>query len=259
MGLFNKSADPNSPEFKAISDRWDGFLKKLEGRYNEIMEQAKMGLEGLISGLQYDSVAIHNVCNGLKNQTVTQLTEKVDQGWDKMYAEMNKINADSSDVRALSDKGAMLKIWMEVDFAKFEVKAFADAARKILENVKAHIKEDKMHLCTQCANELPIKVYSFNAINLKCDSCGSVNTYQPDDRVRALEYYVINHLAEEEAFDLKMKSRTDKNMAKEYYRKYYGYLMENVPDKAEFYKRDMDERVGWVDNKPGYYTDLFRL
>lgn len=72
------------------------------------------------------------------------------------------------------------------------------------------------------------------AINLKCDSCGSVNTYQPDDRIRAMEYYVINHLAEEHAFPAKIKARSDKNAQKEYYKMYYGYLMENVPDKKIF-------------------------
>jgi len=35
------------------------------------------------------------------------------------------------------------------------------------------------------------------AINIKCESCGSVNTYQPDDRVRVLEYYVIEPFADE--------------------------------------------------------------
>jgi hypothetical protein len=85
------------------------------------------------------------------------------------------------------------------------------------------------------------------AVNLKCESCGSVNTYQPDDRVRALEYYVLNHLAEEQAFELKLKGRSDRKMAVEYYKKYYGYLMDNVPEKKDFYKRDMDERISWAE------------
>ncbi|MEO8447128.1 MAG: hypothetical protein ABI528_06510, partial [bacterium] len=96
---------------------------------------------------------------------------------------------------------------------------------------------------TQCGAELPIKIYSFMSINLKCDSCGSVNTYQPDDRIRALEYYVLNHLAEEQAYPFKQKAKHDKNAQKEYFKTYYGFLMENVPDKKEFYQRDMEERI----------------
>lgn len=95
------------------------------------------------------------------------------------------------------------------------------------------------------------------AINLKCESCGSVNTYQPDDRIRALEYYVINHLAEENAMVEKIKSKEDKNAAKEYYKKYYGYLMENVPDKKEFYQRQMEERIGWLDKTPNFLGNIF--
>jgi len=81
------------------------------------------------------------------------------------------------------------------------------------------------------------------AVNIKCESCGSVNTYQPDDRIRALEYYVINNLAEEKALPLKIQARHDKGAQKEYYKVYYGYLMENVPDKKEFYQRQMEERI----------------
>jgi len=76
-----------------------------------------------------------------------------------------------------------------------------------------------MHRCTQCAAELPINIYSFMAVNIKCESCGAVNTYQPDDRVRALEYYVIEPLAEEYAIEEKIKGATDKSAMKEYYKK----------------------------------------
>ena len=81
------------------------------------------------------------------------------------------------------------------------------------------------------------------SVNLKCESCGSVNTYKPDDRIRALEYYVITHLAEEQAFPAKLRAKHDKNAQKEYFKIYYDFLMENVPDKKEFYEREMNERL----------------
>jgi hypothetical protein len=139
---------------------------------------------------------------------------------------------------------------MEDNFFEYNVDTYSRAARKILENVQKHIDENKLHRCTQCAAELPIKTYSFMAVNLKCDSCGSVNTYQPDDRIRALEYYVINQLAEAQVKDLKKQAKFDKNAGKEYYKSYYGYLMDNVPDKKEFYERQMNERIKWLDSNP---------
>lgn len=223
--------------------RWDTFLEKLRNRFFEVLNSANESLNDVINNLQYDNIIIINILTGLKNQTVTQLSEKADDGWDKMRAEINKTGGG----RGLMDEQVMKKNifcgWMEDEFTKYEIELFARAARKILENVKQHIDEKKMHRCTQCAAELPINVYSFMAINLKCESCGSVNTYQPDDRVRALEWYVIEPLANEYAMDEKIRSRTIRNAEKDYFKKFYGYLMENVPEKKEYYERTLNERL----------------
>ena len=227
-----------------LSARWDAYLGKLKDRYSEILDSAEAPLNDVVNNLQYDNVIIHNVKTGLHNQTVIQLGKKAEEGWDKMEAEMAKFgkifwNQKSAEHKKMDD----FKDWMDVEFLKFETGLYAKAARKILENVKQHIDEKKMHRCTQCGAELPINVYSFMAVNIKCESCGSVNTYQPDDRIRALEYYVINSLAEEKALPFKIKARHDKGAQKEYYRIYYGFLTENVPDKKEFYQRQMEERI----------------
>jgi len=223
--------------------RWNEFLKKIEARYYEVLKQTEAPLDGVIANLQYDNIIIHNISNGLKNQTVTQLSEKADQAASKFDKEARAAGASSGLVWAERGKANVLKNWMEIEYLKFENKLAARAARKILENVNAHIDEKKMHRCTQCAADLKINVFSFMAVNIKCESCGSVNTYQPDDRVRALEYYVITPLAEEYAFEDKLKARTDKSAMKEYYKKFYGYLIQNVPDKAQYYERDLHERL----------------
>ncbi len=233
----------SSPAVQELVTRWNGFLKKIEARYYEVLQQTEAPLDNVIANLQYDTIIIHNICNGLKNQTVTQLSEKADQAGSKFEKEMRAAGASSGLVYQERGKTHVLKNWMDVDYLKFENKLFARAARKILENVKSHIDEKKLHRCTQCAADLKINVFSFMAVNIKCESCGSVNTYQPDDRVRALEHYVIVPLAEECAFEEKLKARTDKGAMKEYYKKYYGYLIQNIPDKAKYYERDLHERL----------------
>jgi len=230
--------------FEELVTRWETFLGKLRDRYFEVIQQADGPLNDVINNLQYDNVIIHNIKTGLHNQTVIQLTEKAEEGWNKMDAEMLKYgklfwNQKSGEHQKLD----AFRQWIDIEFQKFEIGLYARAARKILDNVKQHIDEKKMHKCTQCGAELPINVYSFMAVNIKCDSCGSVNTYQPDDRIRALEYYVLNHLADEKAMETKLRARYDKNAQKDYYKIYYGFLMETVPDKKEFYQRQMDERL----------------
>ncbi len=222
--------------------RWDAYLSKLKDRYSEILAQAEEPLKEVIENLQYDNVIIINIKTGLHNQTVLQLYQKAEEGWEKMQAEIYK----TGNIGLIKQEAAKLAIFrdsLETEFARFETELFARAARKILENVKQHINEKKIHRCTQCAADLPINIYSFMAVNIKCDSCGSVNTYQPDDRIRALEYYVIEPLAEEYALEEKLRRGKDKAAEKEYFKKYYTYLMDNVPEKRESYKRTLDERL----------------
>lgn len=239
--LFN--IDNNSEEFKALVTRWDNYIAKLKERYYEVLKQSEGPLQNVIDNLQYDNVVIHNIKTGLRNQTVEQLSQKADEGWTKMEAEMGKVGASWDQISQQRQKVDQFKQWVDWEFGIFEVTTYGKAARKILDNVKKHIDDKKLHRCTQCAAELPIKIYSFMSINLKCDSCGSVNTYQPDDRIRALEYYVLNHLAEEQAYPFKQKAHNDKEAQKKYFQTYYGFLMENVPDKKDFYQRDMEERI----------------
>jgi hypothetical protein len=230
--------------YQELVARWDGYLQKLKDRFFEILKQADGPLDEVINGLQYDDIVIINIKTGLNNQTVNALAAKANEGWSFMMAEANKSGGLSwNQQQEQKAKIDVFKEWLAVEFLKFETGLYARAARKILENVKTHIDDKKMHRCTQCGAELPIKVFSFMAINLKCDSCGSVNTYQPDDRVKALEYYVIIPLAEEAALPEKIQARTNKYAMRDYYKKYYGYLMENVPDKKDFYARDLNERL----------------
>ena len=225
--------------YQELTARWDGYIQKLKDRFFEILKQAEGPLEEVINGLQYDDIVIINIKTGLNNQTVNALAAKANEGWSFMMAEANKSGGLSwNQQQEQKAKIDVFKEWLAVEFLKFETALYARAARKILENVKTHINETKLHRCTQCGAELPINVYSFMAINLKCDSCGSVNTYQPDDRVRALEYYVIIPLAEEAALPEKIQARTNKYAMKDYYKKYYGFLMENIPQKkAEIRRR----------------------
>jgi hypothetical protein len=222
--------------------RWDNYLKKLSDRFYEVLNSAEEPFNEVINSLQYDNIVIINALNGLKDQSVVQLQEKAGEGWDKMQAEIYK----SGRLNIITEQGRKVEVfvnWMVSEFERYEIKLFANTARKIFDNVQKHIDENKIRRCTQCAADLPVSAYSFMAVNIKCESCGSVNTYQPDDRVRALEYYVIEPLANEYAMEEKIKGRTDKNAMKEYYRKFYGFLMEKVPDKKEYYERTMNERL----------------
>jgi rubrerythrin len=261
--------------------RWDALLGKIQARFDETLQQAETGIDQFIDQLQYDTIALINVFTGLKNQAVFQLQKKAEEGWEKMDQLMDELDDLSSEERLRENKKMdNLNFQLEREFHVYETKQKAKAANKILQKIKAHIDENKIHNCTQCGYLLDVQVFSFMAKNVKCKSCGSVNTYEPDDRIRMMETWVILPLAEEYALDAWLKCNdaekqikdedfqimyverplTDlirpmpqelllqRNNAKaDYYRSYYGYLMENVTDKKEYFQRQMEERIKWAE------------
>jgi len=261
--------------------RWDTLLGKVKTRFDEILQQAEPGIDQFIGQLQYDSIALINVFTGLKNQAVFQLQKKVEEGWEKLEELMeNEEEITSEDSLRENKKKDDLNFLLEREFHLFETRQKAKAANKILQNIKSHIDENKIHNCTQCGFLLDVQVFSFIAKNIKCKSCGSVNTYEPDDRIRMMETYVILPLAEEHALDAWLKHNDTEKIVKDenfqimyierpvtdiirpmpiellskrnnakadYYRAYYGYLMDNVADKKEYFQRQLDERIKWAE------------
>ena len=238
----NVTADLGSPEYKALVDRWNGFLEKIKSRYYEVLEQAKGPMDEMFDTLEFNQMLIYNLLNGLKHQTVEQLTTKTEESWHKMSTELGKVKQPSGGFAKTKQKHLDLLNWMKDDFERYSIKTYANAARKYEENVRKHIDENKLINCVQCGGELPIEVYSFNALNVKCTSCGSVNTYEPDGRIRMLEGGVC-HLADEYAMEEKLKAEDDIKFKAAYYKKYYGFIIEKIPSKKEHYERLMTDKL----------------
>ena len=230
-------------EKAALMQRLDVFLAKLKMRYQEILDSAKQPLEDTINGLSYDTIILINIFTALRDQAVTQLSRKAEDGYSKMSEQFYKLGISGAEEKAAMGRMKELKIYLETEFTTYETETYSKAAEKILSNVKEHVNETKLHRCTQCGAELPINIYSFMSLNIKCESCGSVNTYIPDDRVRALEYYVLNYFAAEKALPLKLAAIKEGRSGKEYWKDYFEYMMEKIPEKKDQYERTMKARL----------------
>ncbi|MDO5977331.1 hypothetical protein [Flavivirga spongiicola] len=271
--------------------KWDTFLSKIEERFDLIIDQSKEGTQMLIDQITYDSVSIINAWNGVQSQLLS-LMRKTDDTWaNKMEQSFEAIdyakyededeNYDENENYDEYEDDATDKERMEqynkyhdlnhkmLTKYKFESnRAFANAARKIQENVMAHIDLNKIHNCKQCGDIMDITIYSFMAKNVKCRSCGTVNSYEPDDRILAIEHNCVIHLANEHVIDLTIKEanlehellkldrwvtdektkmdqiQNDLNKNKvEYINKYYDFIVELVPDKEAFYNRKRVHRL----------------
>jgi flagellar hook-associated protein FlgK len=248
-----------------IIERWDTFLSKIKARCDEMITQANQGCEMFIPQLLYDTNAIGNAWTGIKNQ-IYELTIKVYETWPKMEALLNQAGSNATETDVELEKRHQVITYMQWEYEKNRIIALAKAGRQILFNVKKHVNESKMHNCTQCGSPLDINIYSFRAVNIKCESCSSVNTYKPDDRVIALESWVLVPLADEHVLPEKEKefflqSKFDNadsrkvtdaqaqeliDSRKATVAKYYQFLINSIPEKEEFYTRQRDERLKWA-------------
>jgi hypothetical protein len=223
-----------SPEYTALIDRWNGFLDKIKARYLEVLEQSKEPLNDVIGGLEYDSIIIHNVLNGLKYQSQGQLSKKMEDTWEKVEHEFEKLDIDFDVILKEQKKHHDLTEWMRDDFERFSIRTFADAARQIEKNIHAAVDPNQI--------QLKVEVFAFQAINVKCAGCGTINTYEPDGRVRQLEG-VYSSLADEFAMEEKILKDKSNQYGAPYFKKYYGFIIEKLPQRKEYYERLLNDKL----------------
>jgi len=255
----------NKKERKKLVERWDGFIEKIKCRCDELIGQANAGTDMFIPQLRYDINAVSNAWTGIKGH-VFQLSDKLSEGWDKMDELFDEAESSKKETKIERKKKEKTDIYIHWQFEKNQTIALANAAKRVLENVMAHVDKNKMHQCTQCGSPLDVVIYSFMAKNIKCEACSSVNTYQPDDRIKALESWVLIPLANEHVLPEKEKEFyleekigfADHRKVKEddlaslitfrevRIEKFYKYLINSVPEKEEYYKRQRDERLEWA-------------
>jgi predicted RNA-binding Zn-ribbon protein involved in translation (DUF1610 family) len=233
-----------SPEYQALVQRWDGFLGKIKDRYNEVIDMSREPLKEMITGLEYDSIVLHNALQGIKNQSVFQLDKKINEAWEKMENEADKLGINYGLMDTPREKSSKTSKWMWDEFERFSVKIFADAARQIEKNIRSVVDENTINNCVSCAGQLPVEIWAFQAVNVICPNCGSVNTYEPDGRVRAMEG-VIGAYAQEHAVEewIKHGNGDDKKDSAEYYKKYYTFFIENLPQRKEHYERLLNDKL----------------
>jgi hypothetical protein len=248
-----------------VIERWDNFLSKIKARCDEMIMQANQGCDMFIPQLLFDTNAIGNAWTGIKSQ-IYELTTKVYETWPKMEGLLNQAGCSQAEENLELEKRHQVISYMNWEYEKNRIIALAKAGRQILFNVKKHVNENKMHNCTQCGSPFSISIYTFRAINIKCESCSSVNTYKPDDRVVALEAWVLPPLADEHVlaekekefflqakFDNADSRKVTDAQAQELIEsrkaniaKYYQFLIDSIPEKEEFYTRQRDERLKWA-------------
>jgi hypothetical protein len=189
----------------ALDVRWDGFLAKIQDRFDELMRESEAGCAALLVQTGGDTIPLSNAWQGMRMRALA-LRSKVSDSWhdqvqDKYHeaeasregrawaGEANEKAYDRADA-AWARAEALLDD-LEVRLEQIEIKIFADAIRNLLRMAAA---EQAQLRCSQCGAELEHAV-SLQSVEVGCRHCSALVTVEPGPRARmaeAMSHYLWN-------------------------------------------------------------------
>jgi hypothetical protein len=169
-----------------VEERWNGFVRKVSGRIEEIMAEANAGLDELIQAAPVEH-APWGAAWGTLSSRVSGLDQKIGEAREKLDAELDAIR-DLDDI-AQSDHDAVLALgraWLEQErairrqlernFHTFETRKWADRARALY--ALARVEAERPAPCTSCGAPLTVTGL-WESSNVKCGHCGVQNSVSP--------------------------------------------------------------------------------
>ena len=240
--------------------RWDAFLAKLAQRARDTLAEAEQGCVGLLDLNDLDPLPMSNAWTAIENQ-LRELGAKVEQTWaEKVEPALEAAGWSAERTEAERGKGGAYLRGVEREQAALELRLFAGAARRILEQAKANLARD--FACRQCGAPLKVSDRFFRSRQVPCPFCSSVNTFVPGAQVAAVEHFCCHHLAREKtqglwdawmASETAMRSRSDDAAARqtaeralrEYTEAYLRARIEIVPEFEKDFERDLKGKMAF--------------
>lgn len=180
-----------SEEVKELIQRWDAFLKKIEDRFVDAIEQAKEALLEQLEASDYDYNATLRAWQAMKGK-IMNITEQIDHTWDtKVKPKMEPLGDFHYDE---GFKGDDLNDKLSHDIHLYSI----EVEGVIAEAFYAHAVKtiDKEFLCTQCNSPLSIKKDVFRMHYVVCEYCTTTNTYEPHVKYNQIGWYAVDAMVE---------------------------------------------------------------
>lgn len=184
----------------ALMQRLEGFLGKIQTRFDEICAETEQGVVGVF---QNDPTDLHTVSTALGgvDHRMMQLRDKVQDTWD------DKIESMFEDAgEAFTDQGRDriedFKEQLEQGWELFKVKLIADHCRRIWPEVQAQM--GKPTPCTQCGTPLTLPS-PLESASIPCPSCATVNQVFPPAVVAMYFGAGVEAFASEQSIPLRLQ------------------------------------------------------
>lgn len=219
--------------------RWEGFVKKICGRYAEALDEYKEGVAGLAEEDPTDWRSVNTATNAFQVRLVN-LRQKLNDTWsDKVSDTLSGGGLDKGH-RLLSQTDDRL----EMDWHRTSVEIQA----QFYENMLPHVEQLalKKYSCTQCSAEMdtgPIKA----AKTVTCEHCDAANQLLPDTTVATFYSIAPDHLAQHAALEefMAKAAKPSEKLERAYWQKYIEVKCQYDPAAmpAEERARYVDSRV----------------
>jgi hypothetical protein len=243
--------------------RWDGFLTKIKGRFEQIMEESRQGCGMLLQQANLDTMAMGNAWTGMESRA-KDLEMKVNDTFnDSVEQAFDDLDAPGEVVDREREKGLALSRWMEREREKTNLEIFSNAAQQLWERGAQEQREG--FNCTQCGGQLEVP-HAVQAVNVTCPYCSAVVTFEPGTHLRMAAGFVhflaalkcwdgwIAWQDAEHSLHEERNPKIDHFKALEhaqinYWRAYLQAQAEWLPDKAPLIETDLRGKMRqWYDS-----------
>ena len=144
-----------------------------------------------------DPASMNNAWTGMAARA-RQLSSKVQDTWnDKVEPAFEEADAPSELVDQQRARADALCDEIEVATEQTRIAIWCDAARKVW--ARAEAEAPKELACSQCGASIPAPRVLMS-VNVTCQHCQSVNTFEPGPRARMIEHFCAHPLSEEIAW-----------------------------------------------------------
>lgn len=252
MGFFSrKKEEPKTthPEFLKLVEKWDGFLNKIETRFNESLVNAEDALLENLVDSDFDINPTLRAWQGIKSQ-LQGLANKIDTTFDENVKPQMLAYIEEWDIIEQNQKGTISRESMLKRIERFEIILEGKVSKRFYDYAITLLNED--FNCTQCSAKLEVKKDVFRSHYVSCDYCNTVNTFMPQDKIYHIKW-VIDNIAKYNAI-----SEWDamKNARKSYQElRSWSEGEDFSKHKLALEKREKTERLFWEK----YFTERYTL
>lgn len=214
-----------------LVQRWDGFLKKIENRFNESLQHAEEASIALLQESGYDYNQTMQAFAGMRGQ-IQHLIRKIDDTWtNQVRPEMEAVFESTGWVDEGQKAGELSgRLWDKL--RHFETVLEGTLSKKYYDYAIQII--DKDFNCTQCNAKLQVIKTIFRSQYITCDYCDTVNTFEPATQYAHLGWGIVDNMVKKQLLDEKIALDDSYN---------------TIKAQAQF---SQDAEQDWIDYKNQY-------